>query len=76
MQESTRPHRAPSIADYALAIALHREEQKQMDSMVEKVLGRYGKPTMSLKKLRAILDDELGSKSLSHEIIKMRDEGY
>ena len=71
-----RDYREPSKIDYALAMAAYRGEQDKTQAMAEEVLGKYGKPKLTLKELRAMLDHQLGDVSLSQEIIKMREAGY
>jgi hypothetical protein len=69
-------HKEPSKIDYALALAAYKKEQEVMKSMVREVLGKYGKPKMTVEELRRYLDSQLGETSLSQEIIKMRKEGF
>lgn len=69
-------HEPSSRAEYALAMALYSGEQEKMKSMIQEVLSKYGKPKMTLRELRAALDTQLGSISLSHEVVRMRDEGF
>jgi hypothetical protein len=77
MQNPIRDHHnLSSKAEFALALTLYREEQEKMKSMVRKALDKYGKPRLTLMELRATLDAQLGSISLSQEIIVMREEGY
>ena len=44
--------------------------------LVDKVLGRYGEPTISLEELRATLDRQLGKTTLSELVLKEREEGW
>lgn len=76
MNKPMRDYGQPSKVEYAIALAAYREEQEKMKDMVRQALGKYGRPKMTLKQLRAMLDTELGDVSLSQEIIRMREEGY
>ena len=76
MQKPIRDYREPSKLGFALAVAAYRGEQEKTKAIVQQVLGKYGKPQMTLKEHRAMLDKELGDVSLSEEIINMREEGY
>ncbi|MBI4334596.1 MAG: hypothetical protein HY673_25355 [Chloroflexi bacterium] len=62
--------------EHALAVAVYRNEQERLKYLLQKALGKYGKPKISLKQLRARLGAQMGDISLSQEIIKMREEGY
>lgn len=44
--------------------------------MADKVLARYGEPTMSVEELRMSLDRELDAISLSELIVKERKAGW
>lgn len=66
----------PTAAEYALALAAYRDGQERMKYLLQKTLGKYGRPKLSLKELRKQLQEELGDISLSQEIIKMRQEGF
>ncbi|MBI2918280.1 MAG: hypothetical protein HYY01_09825 [Chloroflexi bacterium] len=66
----------PSQVEYALAIASYRQGQERLKYLLKQMLRKYGKPRMSLEELRATLDAELGSVSLSEEVASMRAEGY
>lgn len=65
----------PTAVDYALALAAYHDEQERLKYLLQKMLGKYGKPKMSLRELREKLQSEMGDISLSREIIKMREEG-
>jgi hypothetical protein len=69
-------NREPSKVEYALALVVYRKEQEAMKHMVQEMLGKYDKPKMTVKELRALLDSQLGDISPSQEITKMREEGY
>ncbi len=68
-------NRGLSKVEYALALATYRSQQEGVKAIVQEALGKYGKPRMTVKELRAMLDAELGDTTLSREIIKMREEG-
>jgi hypothetical protein len=51
------------------------EERDRMKPMIQNALGKYGKPRLALKELRSVLDTQIGSTSLSQEIIALREEG-
>jgi len=72
VKEKVRKQR-PSEAEYALALAISRDEQEKLKQFLRKQLRKYGKP-MSLEEVRAILDNKLGQTSLSDLIIAARKE--
>lgn len=61
-------------AEYALALTVYRDEQERIKWLLRKELRKYNKPSMSLEKVRAILDKKMGDVLLSQMVIDMRKE--
>lgn len=53
----------------------YTDKVRRATEMADAALDRYGQPTMSLAELRATLDRQLGSVSLTELIIKEREAG-
>ncbi len=62
--------------EQSLAATAHEREQKRLRQLLQEALREYGKPKMSLEELQALLGTQMGDRSLSEEVIKMRQEGY
>ncbi|MBI4332715.1 MAG: hypothetical protein HY673_15705 [Chloroflexi bacterium] len=63
-------------AEQALALAAYRNEPEKLRYPLQKALGKYGKPKVTIQDLRAQLSDRMGDVSLSRVIIEMREKGY
>ncbi|MBI2934871.1 MAG: hypothetical protein HYY29_04795 [Chloroflexi bacterium] len=72
----TRKSSRASEAEHVLAIAAYRNEQDRLRYLLQKALRGYGKPRTSLEEARALVSAQMGDRSLSQEIVQMREEGY
>ncbi len=71
-----RKPRPINPADYVLALMAYKEQQERMRGVLSRMNRGRNKPKMSLEELRDTLSAELGDRSLSGELIKMRRAGY
>ena len=72
----TRKAYRPCEAEHALALAAYRNEQDRLRYLLQEALRGYGKPKTTVEEARALVSAQMGDRSLSQEIVKMREEGY
>lgn len=73
---STRTHARTVLRINKLDSKPYLDSAARMRRLVDKALGRYGEPTLSLEQLRATLDRQLGKISLSQLVLQEREEGW
>lgn len=72
-RDTRRPASSEHKLDSPQYIAMFRKSQE----LVNRVLGHYGEPTMSLEELRALVDASLPEDfSLSDQVLKDREAGW
>lgn len=58
--------------EYEMAMSAYRREQKEMQALVYRMLGRYGEPKRPLKDRRREIAKQLNGLSVSRMIIEAR----